>query len=111
MSVFHVRRYRDSTMSWLDGDKCCLQISVIKVRAAPAAGYLADKRLHGEQTRGLAPTPQSTGIQATSRAHCAVRLMLPDAGLPGASSQLFEGRRGESVSAASTTGQWRVLTG
>lgn len=48
---------------------------------------------------------------AHAQAYCAVRLMLPDAGLPGASSQLFEGRRGESVSAASTTGQWRVLTG
>lgn len=43
--------------------------------------------------------------------YCAARLMLPDAVLPGASSQLFEGRRGESVSAASATGQWRVLTG
>lgn len=49
MLVFNVRRYRVSTMSWLDGDKCCLPISVIEVRAAHAAGYLAEKRLHVEQ--------------------------------------------------------------
>lgn len=61
----------------------------------------------------LSVAPRPNRFQCTGRAYCVVRPMLSDAGLPGASSQLFGCRQGESVTAASAPAQWGalVLTG
>jgi len=92
--VFHARRSRDSTVSWLDRVKCCSQISAIKAQPARAAGEPGKRETVLEADVKSRSTAESFSGHKLAEPVAFVRPMLPDAGLPGASSQLFEGKRG-----------------